>query len=296
MPDQAEPLRELLRESKGALSKAHSQMRLVAVASGKGGVGKSNITLNLGLTLAQAGMRIALLDGDFGFANLDILLGMRPLHSFLDVLEGRIPLQQALTRGPYELAFISGGSEYVIDSNLRSTYGARLTQELLAIETQFDQIYIDFGAGFGSFTAELMGLCDELMIVTTPEPTALADAYALVKMVAKVIPLPPVSLLINRAHSVTEGMDASRKLHRVVQQFLHVDLQVLGYVLEDAAVRRAVSKQIPFILLEPRSMAARCVAQVAKNVTKGSLSSKSAPVSHERGVQAFIRRFLKRGG
>ncbi len=293
MPDQAEPLRQLLREQKTKELSTSSNLRLIAVASGKGGVGKSNITLNLGLLLAQQGMRIAILDADFGFANLDILLGVRPHYSLMDVLDGHVTLQQAFTHGPYNLAFISGGAEHVFELNSRSIYGKRLTEQLIAVQGEYDRIYIDFGAGFGTFTAELMGLCDELLLVTTPEPTALADAYALLKMVAKTLSLPPVHLLINRAAKVADGMDAGRKLTRVTQQFLHAELNVLGYVLEDAAVQRAVAKQTPFTLSEPRSLATRCMSQIAKNVTKGVYESSGESLEKKRGLQGFFQRFLR---
>lgn len=292
MPDQAESLRQLLREEHPTVSKRSGNMRLIAVASGKGGVGKSNISLNLGLMLAKEGMRIAILDGDFGFANLDILLGVRPHYSLLDVLEGHISLQQALTRGPHDLAFISGGAKLITDMQAHSLYGAKLTEELLLIEDQFDRVYIDFGAGFGPFTAELMGLCDELLLITTPEPTALADAYALLKMVKNTITLPPVFLLINRAVNVVAGMDAGRKLSRVAEQFLQTQIEVIGYVLEDSAVQRAVSKQTPFVLLEPHSLATRCLMQITKNVREDSFRPIAPELEKTRGLQGFLNRFL----
>lgn len=286
MPDQAEPLRQLVRASVD--DQIAGNTRLIAVASGKGGVGKSNIVLNLALTLADRGSRIAIIDGDLGFSNLDILLGLRPQYSLQDVLDNRIELADALTEGPRGIWFVSGGGGETLMEDQSNWQLRRLVEQLAEISGRFDRVYIDFGAGFGRHTAELMGLCDELLLVTTPEPTALADAYALLKLVLQAGGAPRTRLLVNRVATVSAGMDASRKLQLIVRQFLRLDMDLLGYVLEDAAVQRAVARQQPFVLSEPQSLATRCVAQIAKN----ALCDQPMEPSERQGIKALLRRFI----
>ncbi len=284
MPDQAEPLRQLVKAS--TRDRGAGAARLVAVASGKGGVGKSNIVLNLALALADYGNSIAIIDGDLGFSNLDILLGLCPKYGLQDVMDNRIELADALTEGPRGISFVSGGGETLLE-NQSDWQLRRLVEQLAEISGQFDRIFIDFGAGFGRHTAELIGLCDELLLVTTPEPTALADAYTLLKLVLQSGGTPRTRLLVNRTDSVTAGMDASRKLQFVVRQFLRLDMELLGYLLEDAAVQRAVAKQHPFVLSEPHSLATRCVVQIAKN----ALCDQPLQPNVRHGIGALLRRF-----
>ena len=266
--------------------------RLIAVASGKGGVGKSNIALNYALALQRSGQRVALLDGDTGFANLDILLGLRPHHSLQDVLEGRVALREALIPAPFGLSVVSGGSGALLDQSGATEQMARFATELATLDGLYDRVFIDFGAGFDRSEANLMSLCDELLLVSTPEPTALADAYALIKMIAQEGGVPALQLVINRTRSVADGAEAARKLTVAADKFLRVRTHLLGYVLEDSAVARAVSAQTPFLLAEPHSLAARCVEQLAKNTF---LRRDAEPEAvRPRGLRAFLERFAFR--
>lgn len=289
MSDQAERLRRLIRDQR-RMTGSHRRTRLIAVASGKGGVGKSNVVLNLALALHTMGESVALLDGDVGFSNLDILLGIKPEHTLQDVLEGRVHLIAAFARGPHDIAVLSGGSGTPLSHVGSTEYARRLAEELRTLDGRFDRVYMDLGAGFGSQVGEMIALCDEMLIVSTPEPTALADAYALVKMVILNGDAPIMHLVMNRARSVGEASEAANRFIVVAQSFLRAKIDLLGYVLEDAAVIRAVRKQAPFLLNEPRSLAARCIHQLAKNAVSGD----PAEPSPRHGIQAFFERFMAR--
>lgn len=264
--------------------------RLVAVASGKGGVGKSNVVLNLALALHSMGESVALLDGDVGFSNLDILLGIKPQFTLQDVLEGRVSLLEAFSRGPRDLAILSGGSGVRLGQINSTEHVGRLASELRTLAGRFDRVYMDLGAGFGAQVGEMISLCDELLVVTTPEPTALADAYALIKMVILAEEAPVMHLVMNRARSVVEAGEAADRFIMAAQNFLHARIELLGYVMEDAAVIRAVKGQQPFVLREPHSLASRCIVQLAKNAVHGG----AVEPSPKHGIYAFFERFINR--
>ena len=280
----------MIRQQKEMIKHDTAPARIIAVASGKGGVGKSNIVLNYALTLCQMGERILIVDGDIGFANIDILLGMRPVHTLEDVLVGNVKLQHAMTMGAYGLGVVSGGSSTMLDEREASLQMARFAQELSTVQGRFDRIYLDFGAGFSKYATEMIGLCDAILLVITPEPTALADAYSLIKRVAKRGPLPKIELVINRAQSVGQATEAAGKFTVAAQKFLFASPDTLGYVLEDDAVHRAVYRQIPFVLGEPNSIASKCVQQLAKNSVTQLVESYNPP----RGLKQIWERFAKK--
>ncbi len=294
MPDQAEPLRRMIQEKMVFTSPLRT--RLVAVASGKGGVGKTNIVLNLALTLAAQGKKVAVLDGDFGFSNIDILLGVKPEYSLQDVLDGKITLSKALMTGPYNMRFVSGGAGIATDDSRSQMAVSRLSKELQTMDGEFDQIFIDFGAGFGALTSEMMRLCDELLLVVTPENTSVADAYALLKMMTVRGSVPQVYLVVNRVPSFVEGAATADRFKLVVGKFLSIDLKLLGYVMEDTAVSRAVNRQIPFIIGEPQSAVAKCMHQLAKNSYSDLIPSMIEGGINEHGIKAFFKRFFNRNG
>ena len=237
------------------------------------------------------GERILIIDGDLGFANLDILLGLRPAHSLEDVLAGTVSLIHAMTMAPHGLEIVSGGSGTMLDEREAGLQMARFAHELNTVQGRFDRIFVDFGAGFSRYATEMMGLCDDMLLVMTPEPTALADAYSLLKLMAKGGLLPNIQVVVNRAQSVLEATEAARKFTLATQKFLKTSPHILGYVLEDDAVNRAVNHQTPFVLKEPSAMASKCVRQLAKN---SILHPSDLLIDEPRGLRKIWERFAKR--
>lgn len=297
MAEQADNLRKWARQQAGdGEGRTPGQTRLIAVGSGKGGVGKSNISLNLALALQQSGRRIALIDADLGFSNLEILLGIRAQYTLQDVFAGRVELSAAFTLAPTGLMLISGGSGTLPGAAQSGLYVTRFAQQLAAIDGQYDLIFVDFGAGFGPYSAEMMGLCDELLMITTPEPTALTDAYALVKMMSQGHALPPIRLLVNRVREQASAVEAGEKFATVCQRFLSIRVEQLGAIPEDVAVLRAVSRQSPFFLAEPNSPAARAIRSLTRAPWLAQLTeaAQSLPANDSRGIRALFDRFVKR--
>lgn len=290
MTDQAEHLRKWTNRDRSLQQAVNHRTRLIGVASGKGGVGKSNIVLNFSLALQEMGQTVALLDADVGFSNLDILLGIHTEYSLQDVFEGRISLRAAFTHTASGLAIVTGSSNDVVDDAESIIHLERFAREMSLLDGEFDRIYIDFGAGFGKHAERLMALCDELILISTPEPTALADAYALLKMTAQTGAVPPVSLIVNRAPSVGEAAATAERFTALARRFLKLETVVLGYVLEDAAVGRAVRCQVPFFIGEPRSLATRCIVQMANNTLHTNSVNSLSP---KRGIRAFLERILE---
>jgi flagellar biosynthesis protein FlhG len=261
--DQAEQLRVLMNDGSTAMDESYPH-RVIAVASGKGGVGKSNFCINFALGLQEQDHSPVVLDADIGFANVDVLLGERPKHTLSDVLEG-LSIWQIVQTSHVGLPYLSAGRGFVDIHDLSSSQMDQLLRELVRLQERFDTVIVDGGAGHGTNAGRVLSSADELILLTTPEPTAIADAYALVKLLKSKGELPPTKIVVNRAPSILDGKVAGDKLRMVAKRFLGVDLSVLGYVLEDDAVADAVMKQRALMTLHPDSKSARCVGQLVRN-------------------------------
>ncbi|HYE94203.1 MAG TPA: MinD/ParA family protein [Terriglobales bacterium] len=240
--------------------------RTVAFTSGKGGVGKSNLVLATGLALARRGKRVVLLDGDLGLASINVLLGQSPRYDLRHVLAGERALREIVLRGPHGLTIIPAGSGLAELAALPQEERGRLLQEIAPLAHEADFLLIDTGAGIGDTVLDLIAAADEAIVVTRPEPTALADAYALMKVVIQQEPAFPFHVLVNMARDAEQGRQVFVSLEQILVRFLGYQPGDAGCVLHDAAVGRAVVKQVPFSILEPRCGAARGVETLAERL------------------------------
>ncbi|MCL6549327.1 MAG: MinD/ParA family protein, partial [Alicyclobacillus sp.] len=255
MVDQAEELRRRLRAREGQQAEpAAGESRVVVFASGKGGVGKSSLCVNFALALARCGRSPVVIDADMGFANIEVLLGVRPAYTVSAILEG-LEIWDVLQETSVGVPLLSGGAGLFDIHDLTAAQIDRMLTEVLKLRTRYDTVLVDGGAGLSANLARVIGAADDFVLVTTPEPTAIADAYALLKLLSGLGELPPTRLVVNRAVSLAEGRVAADKLRQVAERFLGVDLGLLGYVLEDRCVHEAVMHQQPFVSLYPNSMA-----------------------------------------
>lgn len=262
MNDQAEILRQRMHTARD--SEGQSTSRVIAVSSGKGGVGKSNFCINFALGLRERGRRPIVIDADVGFANVEVLLGVRAERTIVDVSDG-LDIFDALQSGPSGLPFLSAGNGLIDIHGLSSTQMNRLAAELMRLQDAFDVVLIDTGAGLGVNIERLLSAADDLILVTTPEPTAIADAYALLKRLVVHHGLPSTDIVVNRAPSFVDGRLAAEKLRSVAERFLGRSVGVLGYILEDEAVGNAVMKQQALLTSFPGSSSARCIRQIVQN-------------------------------
>jgi flagellar biosynthesis protein FlhG len=256
------------------------------VVSGKGGVGKSNISLNLAIELSQAGKRVLLMDGDLGMANLDILAGVSSAYTLLDYFQEGTPLSKILIEYQKDLSILPGGSGLV--TLLPEAHDTiRVFVESLVQEGNYDIILIDAGAGVDAKLLSFVSFSHEVLLVTVPEPTALADAYSLVKVLSVYGIKDRIHLIVNQVTGPKEARETYQRLNKVIGTFLKVQVCDLGYVHTDKKVKEAVLRQKPFTTLFP-------MATASKNVR--SISGKLLNPDQEMGVSTFgdaVLRFMK---
>ncbi|PGY53172.1 MinD/ParA family protein [Priestia megaterium] len=252
MNDQAAVLREkVLKKHQNPLRNC----KTLAVLSGKGGVGKSNLSLNLSLALTKQKQRVLLFDMDIGMGNIDILIGQTASYTMVDLLEKKLSIQQIIKKGPQNLAYVAGGTGISSVFEWSPSDLVHLIQELNSLTNQYDYMIFDMGAGMSESVLKFLKAVDEMIVVTTPEPTSITDAYAAIKLAASYSVSAPVRLIINKTLSDKEGNETYERFNRAVQQFLNISISLLGIVPNDQAVQKAVNRQIPFLLQNPASKA-----------------------------------------
>jgi len=272
--DQARGLRQLMQQVR--------QARTIAVCSGKGGVGKSNICLNLSILLSAGGNRVALVDADLGLANLDILIDLDVRANLSHVIAGTHSLEQVTLDLPTGVQFVPGASGLATLADLSEFERGRLLRELTSLEADNDIILVDCGAGIGPSVLQFAAAADRAVVVTTPEPTAITDAYAVIKVLAQRRYGGQLSLVVNLAATRHEARDTQQRIAEVARRFLDVQVLQAGYVLTDPRVGEAVRRRQPLVLLFPRCPASRCMATLANR-----LSASSGLIGRKEG---FFRR------
>ena len=291
MNDQANKLRqmnEMMGNNRSPILKPiPTQARVITVTSGKGGVGKTNFTVALAIAFARLGKKVLVIDADLGLSNVDVILGTSPPGNLLQVMQGGYSLNDVVADGPLGIKFISGGSGIYDLSNLSDVQLQYFLNQLGQFDSWADVILIDTGAGLNRMVLNFVMAADEVIVITTPEPTAVADAYAVIKTYASHGGTSPVRLVVNRVREVTEGNGVVNKLSKVTQRFLGLTLSHLGFVFEDRLVQKAVTSQVPLMIAYPDSVFARCIDKIAHTLTFGEEIMPSP-----RGIRGFFQRLL----
>ena len=266
--------------------------RVVAITSGKGGVGKTNFSSNLAITLAARGQRVILVDADLGLANVHVVLGIVPRFHLEHVMQGEKTLKEVLYPGPGGIHIIGGGSGLTELANLDEARRSRFIQSLSELDSLADVVLLDTGAGLSHNVMSFLCAVDEVIVVTTPEPTAITDAYATIKVLSQENPRAQQRLVINMAQSEADAQAVAQRLQGIARRFLNRDLDCLGYLPHDAAVSRAVRAQQPFTLFQPNAPAARAIVQIAARLgyDEPPVSTSAAGVN---GLLTRMQRFFK---
>lgn len=265
--DQAAELRKLAAEL-GRADPDGRSARVLAITSGKGGVGKTNVAVNLAARLATMSRRVLLLDADMGLANADVLCNTTAQSNLAHVVAGRRRIEDVLLEGPGGFTLIPGASGLARMADLSEFERAQVLTSLGPIEADHDLILIDTGAGIGAGVLSYLLAADEMLVVTTPEPTAVTDAYALIKAVSRRKDAPCISLLVNFARDRREGRRVYERINAVCRRFLGVCLLDAGHIVQDSRVPAAVRARRPFVLAEPDCQASACITRLAHKVDR----------------------------
>ena len=266
MADQAETLREMMKRKADG---SNSKTRIITVASGKGGVGKTNIATNMALAYAALGKRVVLMDADLGLANVNVVLGIIPKYNLYHVIRKQKSMREIILDTNYGIQIVAGASGFAKIANLTEDERQNFVQELSELESA-EVIIIDTSAGVSNNVLAFVAAADEAIIVTTPEPTAITDAYGIIKIIATEIDNLSLGLklIVNRVKSATEGKRVAERVINIAGQFLNLKVDYLGYIYDDPGVQQAVLKQKPFSVMDPKGKASACVHHVVSRLEK----------------------------
>jgi len=261
--DQAAKLREMMKDFP-------SKAKVITLTSGKGGVGKTVTAINLGLCLAATGKRVILVDADLGLANVDVLLGINKPYNLYHVLTGQIPLSEIIVDHPTGLQIIPGGSGISKLADMTEFERRHMVEILSDLQNQADIVIFDTSAGINRNVMTFVDLADLVMVVTTPEPAAITDAYAMIKTAIQHQIQGRMCVLLNRVSSRHEARACQQRLSQVTKRFLDNTIFDAGYILEDVHISQAGKMRRPFVLEYPKCQASYCMmglaAKLAKNV------------------------------
>ena len=282
--DQAGGLRDMMREQR----RATVPLRVIAVASGKGGVGKTNVAANLAVLSARAGQRVLIIDGDLGLANVEILFGLKPRFHLGHVLDSDIPVSEVMASGPAGVKVLPAGTGVQQLSRLDDAQRLRLVTALDQLEDQFDVIFLDAGAGIGDNVMFFVGAAQEALLVVSPEPTSLTDAYATIKVLCQDAGVRFFDVVVNQAGNEAMAHDIFDKLSAISGRFLDARIRWLGWLPRDENVHRAVMAQRPLVELFPSSPATRALQAV-----NDALMHEPPPPQLNGGLKILWNRVLR---
>ncbi len=264
-----------------------STAHVIAIASGKGGVGKSNLAVNLAILLSQAKKRVVLVDADLGMANVDVMMNVQPRHDLSHVLRRERTIDEVAVRINPHLRLIAGASGLGAIADLSPHDRHVLIDQFARLESQSDVILLDCGAGISQNVLAFSQCADDLLAVTTPEPTALTDVYALIKVLSRTERTPPMGLVVNQVDTEREGRLVADRLVSVASRFLGVDLALAGQVLRDTHVSLAIRQRTPLVLRYPNCPAASGLSTLANRIARHHGGATVKPGFFRRAISLF---------
>lgn len=281
MNDQAEALRHLVH-SQDTQAKT---TRILTVTSGKGGVGKSNFSLNFAMALQKRGYSVLVFDADVSFANIDVLLGTPAKYNLIHLLKGEKTIWEIIQVGPNNLQYIAGGSGFQDLVRLSDNELEYFAEQIGKLNGHFDFILFDTGAGLSKETVRFITAAEETIVVTTPEPTSITDAYALIKMLKSMGHEISFRLVVNRVSDDKEGKQTADNIRQVADKYLGLQLPVLGFIPDDSNVSKAVKKQTALTVAYPDTAAVRGIDRIAANFLSEQQET--------RGITSFFQRMKR---
>jgi flagellar biosynthesis protein FlhG len=266
-------------------------VRVIAVTSGKGGVGKTNISVNLAASLSLAGQRVMLMDADLGLANVDVLLGLEPHFDLQHVISGEKSLDEIIVEGPLGIHVVPASSGVERMAELTSVEHASLISAFSELEQPIDVLIVDTAAGIADGVVSFPKACQEVIVVVCDEPTSLTDAYALIKVLSMRHGIKQFQILANMVKDESQGLNLYEKLLNTTDRFLEVGLKYLGAVPFDEQLRQSVRAQKPVVEAYPRSPAAKALVRIGEKINRWPLPDKATGY-----LQFFVERLLAAAG
>ena len=268
--------------------------RVITVTSGKGGVGKSNVAINLAVQFKKMGQRVIILDADFGLANIEVMFGAVPKHNLCDLIYQGKNIKEIITWGPMDIGFISGGSGIAGMSNLSIDYLNYIIKNLTELDEMADIIIVDTGAGISDAVLEFLVASGEILLVTTPEPTSITDSYSLVKALNRHPRFSKedsqIKVIANKVENGQEGRVLFEKLDTVVARYLKIPITYLGMIPQDAQLAKAVMQQMPVSIQNPDSKSAQAYEMLAAKLMNKELNKTLT----KRGMAAFFSHIISK--
>lgn len=300
MMDQAEKLRSIINKlnsiesnegtNGGMETTMRKKTRVITVTSGKGGVGKTNFSINLAILLSEMGNRVVIIDADIGLANVEFVLGIMPQYTLLDVINDDKEITDILIDGPNNIKFISGGSGVEELIKLEKWQLDKFMEQIIKLDELADIIIVDTGAGISDSVLSFIMAAQEVILIATPEPTSLTDAYALMKMVSKMDNKKQMKIVVNKAEDRDEAEQILKKLTMASEKFLSFKTEPLGYILDDYTVTKAVKRQQPFIISNPKSVSSKQLREIANRLVEGY---KNEAMPSSNGFKGFVNKLVK---
>ena len=278
MLDQAQNLRDFVRRGRVG--------RVFAITSGKGGVGKTSASINLAIALAARGKRVIVLDADLGLANVEVLMGLNSFFNLQHVIDGEKSIMQILVKGPGGIEIVPGTSGLAKLADLGPAARQNVLNGLKDLQEQSDFVVIDTMAGIGQNAVRFAAAADEVLVVTTPEPSAIVDAYATIKTIFSIREDTVFRLIINMVVNQQQALAVTTNLSRVAKQYLGLTLSYLGYIPRDPHVGQGVMQTTPFVLRFPNAPATQAVYELADRIIQQRTEA-------ERSTAGFFRRFAQ---
>jgi flagellar biosynthesis protein FlhG len=277
MEDQAEKLREIMRQKrlqdeKPDTGKVSKHTRIITVTSGKGGVGKTNTSINMALAYARMGKKVVVMDADLGLANVNVMLDVVPKYTLYHVIHKQKSMKDILQTTDYGIQIVAGASGVSKIANLTEEERQNFIDELDTLSNA-DIIIIDTSAGVSSNVLDFIAAADDAVIITTPEPTAITDAYGIIKIIATELDSlnMGLKLVVNRVKSVSEAKKVADRMIKIAGQFLNLKVDYLGFIYDDPIVSQSVLRQKPFMVVDPKSKASQCVQHIVGRLEKSEI-------------------------
>ena len=306
MEDQAEKLREIMRQRRahpktgvsrriqqlGAYASGESEekkkTRIITITSGKGGVGKTNLSVNMALAFARIGRKVVIMDADLGLANINVMFNLIPKYNLYHVIKKQKTIHEILAETEYGISIVAGASGFSQIANMGRKERQDFIEEMNTLSFA-DIIIIDTGAGVSSNVLDFIAAADDAIVVTTPEPTAMTDAYSIIKIISTEYKDEgmELKLVVNRARGAAEAKNVADRMIKISGQFLGMRMDYLGFVYEDQAVVNAVLQQKPFMVIDPKSKASICVQHLVSRMDKNG-------VAEPGGFGAMLKRIFNR--